>query len=190
MSLLKNCENLLIDILRLMMFRIKKARRFMYFLDAVVKNMKQVQKCYSCFRIILTGKIRGGTKRTKILVVGFGQVSWNSLNAEAGNLYLGYTHKYGAFGMRFFFNKIFKDKRVPKKIIRHKKMRARSIFKHSWRTYFKTLLKRKFNVKLIRKFDASYLTFKHIKKLLKVRKVPMIKEKGALVAAILATKAD
>jgi hypothetical protein len=81
LSVIKNTENLLLDILRMMLPRIHKIRRFFYFLDNVIKNMYQVQKSFSCFKMALTGKIQGGTRRTKTFSIGFGDMPFQSLSA-------------------------------------------------------------------------------------------------------------
>lgn len=96
---------MLLDILRMMMPRIRKIRRFMYFLDAVTKNMKQVQMGFSCFRITITGKIRGGTQRTKTYTVGYGGLPFQSINVEGTTAFVSYPHKFGEFGIRLIMNR-------------------------------------------------------------------------------------
>jgi hypothetical protein len=105
-SLVKNSETLLLDILRFMMPRIRKIKRFMMFLDAVLKNMPQLQKFFLCFRILLTGKIRGGTERTKSLIVGFGYLPYQSISIEGSSLFISYPHKYGEFGIKLILNRV------------------------------------------------------------------------------------
>jgi len=106
-GLIKNSEILLLDILHIMMPRIRKIKRFMMFLDTVLKNMLQVQKSFLCFRILITGKIRGGTERTKSLIVGFGQLPYQSIAVEASSLFISYPHKYGEFGIKLILNRTF-----------------------------------------------------------------------------------
>jgi hypothetical protein len=84
----------------------------MYFIDAVVKNMPQVQANFSCFTIILTGKIQGGTKRTKMLSVGFGYLPFLSIRDEGLTAVNSYAHKFGEFGIKLImdrsYQKVFK----------------------------------------------------------------------------------
>lgn len=103
----KNSENLLLAILRMMMPRIRKIRKFMYFLDAVIKNMPQIQNNFLCLRITITGKIRGGTERTKTLTTGFGYLPYQSLNLEGTTAFISYPHKFGEFGIRLIMSRLF-----------------------------------------------------------------------------------
>lgn len=106
LSLIKNTESLLLDILRSMMPRIRKIKRFMMFLDSVLKNMPQIQNNFLCFRVIVIGKIRGGTERTKTLAVGFGQLPYQSLTVEGTTAFISYPHKYGEFGIKLIMNRL------------------------------------------------------------------------------------
>jgi len=99
LGLIKNSESLLLNILRLMMPRIRKIKRFMMFLDSVLKHMPQIQNKFLCFRIVLAGKIRGGTQRTKTLSVGFGHLPYQSLNIQGSTAFTSYPHKYWEFGI-------------------------------------------------------------------------------------------
>ena len=99
-----------------MMPRIRKIKRFLYFLDAVVQNMEQVQANFSCLRITLTGKIQGGTKRTKTYTVGFGYLPYQSLRVEGSVAFVSYPHKFGEFGVKFIMCRTYtkKFKKVSK----------------------------------------------------------------------------
>jgi ribosomal protein S3 len=110
LTLITGSENVLLDILRMMMPRIRKIRRFMFFLDSVIKHMRQMQVTFGCFKITLTGKIRGGTQRTKTLVVGHGRLPYQSLHIEGASAFVSYRHKFGAFGVKLLFNRAHFDK--------------------------------------------------------------------------------
>ena len=105
MGLVKDSENLALDILRLMMPRIRKIKRFMMFLDSVLKNMPQIVNSFTCFRIVIVGKIRGGTERTKTLSVGFGHLPYQSLTLQGSKGFTSYPHKYGEFGVHFIMSR-------------------------------------------------------------------------------------
>jgi len=107
LGLIKHSETFLLDILRMMMPRIRKIRRFLYFLDAAVKNMPQIKGNFSCFRITLTGKIRGGTKRTKTYTIGFGHLPYNSITSEGSVAFTSYRHKFGEFGLKLIMDRTY-----------------------------------------------------------------------------------
>jgi hypothetical protein len=109
LGLIKNSENLLLAILRIMMPRIRKIRRFMYFLDAILKNLPQIQANFSCFRITITGKTQGGTKRTKTFSIGFGHLPYQSIQLEGTNAFVSYPHKFGEFGIKLIMNRTYID---------------------------------------------------------------------------------
>jgi len=104
---------MLLNILRLMMPRIRKIRKFAYFLDAVIKSMRQISSNFACFRLTLTGKIRGGTERTKTLAIGFGRLPYQSINLEGSVDFISYPHKFGEFGVRLIMNRTFEKRVVP-----------------------------------------------------------------------------
>ena len=91
----------------MMLPRIRKIRKFMYFLDAILKNMRQIQHTFSCLRITITGKIRGGTQRTKSMVVGHGHLPYQSLTVEGTTAFISYPHKFGEFGVRLIMSRSF-----------------------------------------------------------------------------------
>ncbi len=104
-SLLNNSETLLLDLLRFVLPRIRKIKRFMVFLDNVLKNMPQLRHSFLCFRILLTGKIRGGTERTKSLISGFGYLPYQTISMQASSLFISYPHQYGEFGIKLILNR-------------------------------------------------------------------------------------
>jgi hypothetical protein len=94
-----------------MLPRIRRIRRFLYFLDAILKYMPQIKDNFLCFRITLTGKINGGTKRTKTAVVGFGHLPVQSIGENGLVAFTNYTHKYGEFGVRFIMCRVTENKK-------------------------------------------------------------------------------
>jgi ribosomal protein S3 len=56
-----------------------RPKYFFVFLDAVIKNMPQVNNTFHTFRILVTGKLRGGTSRTNKYLAGFGGIPRQSL---------------------------------------------------------------------------------------------------------------
>jgi hypothetical protein len=84
-----------------MLPRVHKIPRLLYLLDAILKHMAQIKNNFSCFRITLTGKIGGGTKRTRTSIIGFGRFPVQSINVNGSTVLTNYTHKFGEFGMKF-----------------------------------------------------------------------------------------
>ena len=80
-------------------------------MDAVVKNMPQIQNSFSCFRFTPNGKIRGGTQRTKTYTLGFGQLPRHTIGLDGGSFFMSYTHIYGEFGLTFVTNRTPRVKR-------------------------------------------------------------------------------
>ena len=77
-----------------------KYKRFFYFLDKVIKEMPDIREKFSAFRVIITGKLSGGTGRTSVFSVGYGVFPLQGLSEKIcfgfGSVY----SKYGSFGMR------------------------------------------------------------------------------------------
>lgn len=99
-------ENLILKIIQHSLFKMHKRKirpkLFFYFLDSVLKNSKFLKKEFESFRIIITGKLRGGTARTQSFSVGFGSLPVQSFDCniryELGQL----KSKYGSFGIKIF----------------------------------------------------------------------------------------
>lgn|GEM_PF-7081911 len=49
-----------------------KPKRFFYFVDKVIKGMPLIKDTFKACRVIVTGKLRGGTARTSGYSAGFG----------------------------------------------------------------------------------------------------------------------
>lgn len=105
-SKIPETENLLLKIIQHSLFKMHKRKirpkLFFYFLDAVLKNSKFLKKEFEAFRIIITGKLRGGTARTQSFSIGFGSLPVQSFDCniryELGQL----KSKYGSFGIKIF----------------------------------------------------------------------------------------
>lgn len=120
MSLLNNTENLLLHLMRIILPRIEKAHRFLYFLDSVIKNMPQIQNKFSCLKLLISGKLRGGTKRTNSLAIGFGVIPRGKLTSQVNNNFVCFRHKFGEFGIKLLLNKTIKvHKKIYKKARRY-----------------------------------------------------------------------
>jgi ribosomal protein S3 len=69
-------------------------------MDSILKNMILIKKKFHALKIIITGKLRGGTARTSSYSVGFGNFPKQSLSEniryEFGNI----ESKYGSFGVK------------------------------------------------------------------------------------------
>jgi ribosomal protein S3 len=69
-------------------------------MDSVLKNMKAIRRSFNAIKIIITGKLRGGTARTNSFSIGFGnfpvQTLSENIHYEFGNI----ESKYGSFGVK------------------------------------------------------------------------------------------
>jgi hypothetical protein len=88
--------------------KIEDIRKFFYFLDSIIKNMLSIQNNFSCFKLKLTGKSRGGTKRTSVLSIGYGVLPIHSISINILNAFIPYRHEYGAFGLKLLMNRTLK----------------------------------------------------------------------------------
>jgi ribosomal protein S3 len=86
--------------LRKMHRRKIKPARFFYFLDSVIKNMTEMRDNFHACRVIITGKLRGGTVRTSTKSAGFGVMPRQSLSADIRLTFGEVRSKYGAFGIK------------------------------------------------------------------------------------------
>lgn len=129
----------MLDVLRNMLETINKIKKFMFFVDAVVKNMPQIRANYTCFRMTFTGKIGGGTRRTKTYTVGYGIIPSASLTTEAFSSFVGYNHVYGAFGVKFIMCRseglALGIKNADRTESKHKKRPQSSVLKTLLRRY-------------------------------------------------------
>jgi hypothetical protein len=93
-------ERMLFDVLKLVLPLIKEPKFFFYFLDSVIKALPEITDRFSAFRLTVTGKLAGGTKRTKTKTVGYGRLSIQTLSVDILNNYMSFTHKAGEFGVK------------------------------------------------------------------------------------------
>lgn len=77
-----------------------KPKRFFYFIDSVVKNMPSINAYFQACRIIITGKLKGGTARTGVFSAGYGIIPRQSLALDISMAVGDIRSKYGAFGVR------------------------------------------------------------------------------------------
>ena len=100
MGLVDHTEGFLLSILRLTLPLILKIRRFFKFLNAIIKNMPELEDKFLVFKMHLAGKIAGGTKRTKAHSIGYGTLPVQTLDVIVSNNFLSYRHIYGEFGLK------------------------------------------------------------------------------------------
>jgi hypothetical protein len=117
-------EELLINMIKygLKDMHIKKIRPkyFFVFLDSVVNNMPQIKNTFHTFRILITGKLRGGTSRTSKWLAGFGGIPRQSLEKNVRYAFGDVWSKYGSFGVKLITwrktkYEFYKDKAINKK---------------------------------------------------------------------------
>jgi hypothetical protein len=79
-----------------------RPKQFFYFIDAVLKNMPQIRKNFKAFRVVITGKLRGGTSRTKTFSAGYGVMPTQSISRNVRYELGDVRSKYGSFGVKIF----------------------------------------------------------------------------------------
>jgi hypothetical protein len=79
-----------------------RPKNLFYFLNSIVRNMKAVQKNFNAFRLIITGKLRGGTARTQSFSTGFGIMPRQTIDKNISYVYGDVRSKYGTFGVKLF----------------------------------------------------------------------------------------
>jgi len=92
-----------------------KFRPYIYFLDAVIKNMQRLKRKYGLIRLTITGKLAGGRKRTKVKSIGYGKFPKNSYCVEMTHQFAKFTHRFGEFGVKLLMGmkrRIKRRKRV------------------------------------------------------------------------------
>jgi ribosomal protein S3 len=77
-----------------------RPKNFFYFIDSVLKNLHVVRNRFEAFRVIITGKLRGGTSRTKSFSTGFGVIPNQTLEKNIRYEYGDIRSKYGSFGVK------------------------------------------------------------------------------------------
>jgi hypothetical protein len=97
---IRHTEMYLLTILKLVLPLLEKLRRFFYFLDAIIKYMQPIRQKFNCFRLTVTGKLAGGTKRTKNFTIGYGRIPIQTLSTEVTNNFINFTHRFGEFGIK------------------------------------------------------------------------------------------
>lgn len=97
-------EKLLIRLLQYSLVKMHrrkiKPKRFFYFIDSLIKHLPNIQDQFHAFRVLITGKLKGGTARTSAFSAGFGvfprQTLKENIKLEFGDI----NSKYGAFGVK------------------------------------------------------------------------------------------
>jgi hypothetical protein len=97
-------ENLLMQLIQRGLVKMHRRRikpkRFFLFLDKIIKNFPVIRDFFHGFRIIITGKLAGGTARTKAFSIGFGIFPRQSLSQNIKFLVGHIQSKYGSFGVK------------------------------------------------------------------------------------------
>jgi hypothetical protein len=101
---IKGVENLLV---RLIQYALKKIHRrrlrpksLFYLIDRVLKQMPQIEAAFNAFRVVITGKLQGGTARTNSFSAGFGRIPHQSLDQDVRQAFGDVFSKYGQYGVK------------------------------------------------------------------------------------------
>lgn len=77
-----------------------RPKNFFYFINAIVQNMPEIKQNFNAFRVMITGKLRGGTSRTKSFSTGFGMIPRQTLDKNIRYEFGNVRSKYGSFGVK------------------------------------------------------------------------------------------
>jgi hypothetical protein len=94
-----------------------RPKTFFYFIDSIVKNMPQIKANFNTFRVIITGKLRGGTARTKTFSTGFGVIPRQTLDKNIRYEFGDIRSKYGSFGVKLLtWRKSKHERKVDRRV--------------------------------------------------------------------------
>jgi hypothetical protein len=79
-----------------------RPKRFFYFIDSVLKNLIAIRRNFLAIRIVITGKLQGGTSRTKTFSVGFGTMPYQSIDQNVKYDFGDVQSIYGSYGVKIF----------------------------------------------------------------------------------------
>jgi hypothetical protein len=98
-----NIEWLILRVLKYALFKLHKRniklRYFFRFIHNVIGLTGQLDRTLKVFRLVVHGKIKGGTHRTKTETAGYGRPSRNSIGINLRYCYDNIYSKYGEYGM-------------------------------------------------------------------------------------------
>lgn len=77
-----------------------RPKNFFYFINAIVQNMPEIKQNFNAFRVMITGKLRGGTSRTKSFSTGFGTIPCQTLDKNIKYKFGNVCSNYGSFGVK------------------------------------------------------------------------------------------
>jgi ribosomal protein S3 len=77
-----------------------KPKPFFYFLDKVLKTLPNLKNKFESIKIVITGKLQGGTSRTKVFSVGFGSIPKQSIDKNVNYFFENIHSKYGSYGIK------------------------------------------------------------------------------------------
>lgn len=121
-----------------------KPKPYFYYIASIVKNMVLLIRKFKAIRFIVTGKLQGGTSRTKIFNIGFGTIPRQSLNQNIQYVYENLHSKYGSFGIKLL------TWRKSKYEIKQDRLIIRKYYDY-WRNYKKNIFYKR-NIKRIKYF--------------------------------------
>lgn len=78
-----------------------KPRRLFVFIDQIINGLPIIRDKFHACKLIITGKLKGGTARTSSFSIGFGNLPRQSLTEDIKYEFGDIPSKYGSFGVRF-----------------------------------------------------------------------------------------
>lgn len=81
---------------------VKKIRPFFNFLGKIIRDYVLIRRQFRLFKLILRGKVAGGTKRTKFYKIGYGELPIQTISKNATMNFGRFPHVFGEFGIKLY----------------------------------------------------------------------------------------
>lgn len=108
-SKLVSIEWLLLRVVKYALFKLHrrniKMRYFLRFVHNVMKSFSKVGRDVVVFRLVVHGKIKGGTHRTGVFTAGYGKPALNTIGVSTKYCFDNIYSKYGEFGMHLIVSR-------------------------------------------------------------------------------------
>ena len=91
-----------LKVLYITLRKMYKVKWFFRILDLIIKEYPLLRRQFKLFRIILAGKITGGTKRRKLYSIGYGRLIIQTLSERISTNFKPFDHVFGEFGIKVY----------------------------------------------------------------------------------------
>lgn len=104
LSKIPQTEHLVISIIQVALVNMHrrkiKPKRLFTLIDRIIKEMPEIKESFHACRVVITGKIKGGTARTSTLSSGYGDFPKQSISENIRMNFGDVYSKYGSYGVK------------------------------------------------------------------------------------------